>query len=289
MTPGVEAGTDMAYAFVSTVYGESIAESIANKLEYIPTKDSSHDPFAAIHNLVPSSKPRSEPPAPPPPAGFWSRWGILAYPGFIILDAISVSIFPEIICKPEFPCSVSLIAPTLDAVPSFGQPPAGGPRLVPTHSLENPPLNLDVLVVPGLSTAGPFPDHDRLVSYIRKTYSTVKYIISIGTGSMLLAAAGILDGRRATTSKSVFNTATAPFRQRETNITWTTGRWVRDGNVWTASGTAAGLDTANALCTEMFGETVTRMAAERMEYVPRMEASEDPFAEVWGVRSSESS
>lgn len=274
----------MAHAFVSSVYGDSIAKSIANKLEYIPTSDPTHDPFAVIYNLVPSSKPHCQPTPEPPLAGFQSRWGILAYPGFITLDAISVSIFPECICaRPNFPCSVSVIAPTLAAVPSFGQPPAGGQKMVPTYSLETAPLDFDVLVVPGLPTAGPFPYHDRLVSYIRRTYPTIKHIISIGTGSMLLAAAGLLDGRRATTSKSVFDAATAPFRGRETNITWTTGRWVQDGNVWTASGTAAGLDATNALCKEMFGDTVARGAADLMEYVPRTDASEDPFAAVWGV------
>jgi len=279
----------MGYAFVKAVYGESTAKSIANKLEYIPENDPSHDPFAAIYGLVPSSKSHSISPAPPlPTAGFQSRWGILAYPGFITLDAIGAATFAECFCKrPEFPCSLSLIAPTPGAVRPFTSPSEGGMQLAPTHTIENAPLDLDVLIVPGLPTAGPFPYHDELVSYIQKAYPTVKRVISIGTGSMLLAAAGVLDSRRATTSKSVFDAATAPFRQRERNITWTTGRWVRDGNVWTASGTAAGLDAANALCIEMFGETLTRNAADLMEHVPRTDASDDLFAEIWGVNTAQ--
>lgn len=271
----------MTHAFVETVYGKSVASSIAKKLEFVPQIDPSFDPFASIYGL--SKFEVQKPILPPPPtSGFPSHWGILVYPDYVMLDAISLAIFPETISmRSEFPIKVSIIAPDLSNVSSYTQYSRGGQRIKPTHSLSNPPSGLDVLVVPGMTTAGPFPHHDELVAYIKKTHPSVKHIVSVGTGSMLLAAAGVLDGRKATTSKSVFEPATAPFRQA--NIAWTSGRWVRDGNVWTASGTFAGLDATNALCTEIFGERVAHDAAVLMEYTPRTNPSEDPFAEVWGI------
>ena len=276
----------MAYAFVSTVYGEMLAKSIADKLEYVPTANASRDPFAAIYNLVtPSNTPSDI--LPPTPKGFKSEWTVVVYPGFNVLDVVSVTTFTELIgLRPEFPVNVSVAAPRLDVIASGSLSPSGGQHLMPTHSFDESPKDVDVLIVPGLSNVGPFPYQDEITAYIAKTYPHVKHIISIGTGSILLAAAGVLNGRKATTSKADFDTATALFRDDGKNITWTTGRWVRDGNVWTASGTASGLDAANALCTEMFGAAVAQKASVMMEYVPRTKAWEDPFAEVWGVKAA---
>ena len=81
---GVEAGTDMAYAFVSQVYGEKLALSITTAIEYVPITNSSYNPFADYWNLTSTPKPI-------PPvygSGPFSYWGLLAYPGFIGLDAI---------------------------------------------------------------------------------------------------------------------------------------------------------------------------------------------------------
>ncbi|KAF8308568.1 class I glutamine amidotransferase-like protein, partial [Clavulina sp. PMI_390] len=157
----------------------------------------------------------------------------------------------------------------------------GGQRLLPTQSLlTTTPQSesLDVLIVPGLATPGPFPHQQELVAFIRAAFPYLKHIMSIGTGSMLLAEAGILDGRSATTCNALFDSATVPYRQENRAITWKTGRWVRDGNVWTASGSASALDAGAALCVEMYGEVATRKATDFMEYLPRTNSSDDPFA-----------
>lgn len=277
----------MTFAFVKKVYGEALAESLANTLELIPSTDPTFDPFAAIYGLSSTSV---APPAPAPssfplPDGQTSRWGVLVYPGFVTLDMISVTIFPETISfQPGFQCSITLIGPSSkDPVVSYGNPPFYGPGFMATKTWTDAPSDLDVLIVPGLPEVGPFPQHDELVAYLRAAYPKVKHIISVGTGSMLLAAAGILDGRNATTAKAHWGPATAPFRGDEKGIAWTTGRWVRDGNVWTASGTASGLDAGNALCVELFGQTPTHKAAVLMEYTPHTDSFNDPFAKIWGV------
>ena len=261
----------MANAFVRHVYGKHVAKSISDLIEYTPITNSSHDPFAPLYNLTTvmiAEKLENS----------FTQWGILAYPGFIALDAISVAIYAEFMTViPGYLGNISVIAPTLDHVKMSSVVPGGGQSIVPTHELSNPPSKLDILIVPGLPTAGPFPHQHQFAKYIRCVYPSLKHIISVGTGSVLLASSGILEGRRATTSKSLFHAATKPYRGGH-DITWTTGRWVRDGNVWTTSGTASGLDAANALSIEMFGTRATHWATMNMEYIPSTNASHDPFA-----------
>ena len=261
----------MAYAFVSQVYGNKLAQDITTFLEYVPV-DNSDDPFAAYYNLTSPSKPI-------PPVlndSSFTYWALLVYPGIIALDAISVASYPEVVTRlPGFPGNLSVIAPTLDPVQMSSVVSNGGQTIIPTHQISNPPSQIDVLLVPGLPTAGPFPYQDQLAAFIRDTYPTVQNVISVGTGSMLLGYAGVLDGRKATTSKSLFSAATAPFKNN--NITWTYDRWVQYGNVWTSSGTASGLDAGNALTTSMFGPNATLWATVSMEYVPNTNSSWVPF------------
>lgn len=268
----------MAYAFVSQVYGTQLAQDITNFLEFIPIINSSNDPFAAYWNLTSPSKPI-------PPIltqNPFTYWGVLVYPGFVGLDAIGVASYAEFMTlQAGFPGNLSVIAPTLDPIQMSSSVPGGGQTIIPTHQISNPPPQLDVLVIPGLSTTGPFPNQDQLVKFIQYAYPNVTNIISVGTGSMLLGYAGILNGRKATTSKSLFHAATAPFKNY--NITWISARWVQDGNVWTSSGTASGLDAGNALTTSMYGANATFWATLMMEYIPLTNSSSDPFPPAIGV------
>lgn len=262
----------MSHAFVSHVYGERVAKSISNFIEYTPISNSSYDPFAAIYNLTTNAAMIAE------TKRSFTQWGIFAYPGFVALDAIGVATYAEFMSmQPGYFGNLSVIAPTLDHVKMSGVVRRGGQSIIPTHQLSNPPPHLDVLIVPGLPTAGPFPHQNQLVKYIRSVYPSLKQIISVGTGSMLLASAGILEGRKATTSKALFYAATKPYRKGH-NIRWTAGRWVQDGNVWTTSGTASSLDAGNALSVEMFGTRATLWASTMMEYLPSTDPAHDPFA-----------
>jgi putative intracellular protease/amidase len=63
------------------------------------------------------------------------------------------------------------------------------------------------------------------VDYIREVYPSLQYIVSVCTGSTLLARAGILDGKRATTNKKNWTWAVATGPK----VKWVPGRWVVDG------------------------------------------------------------
>jgi putative intracellular protease/amidase len=112
--------------------------------------------------------------------------------------------------------------------------------VVPTHTFKHPPKDLDVLLIPGgLGTRAEPPALHDAIEYIKHEYPRLQYIISVCTGATLLARAGVLDGKRATTNKKAWAWATS----QGPKVDWVpVARWVTDGNVWTTSGVAAGMD-----------------------------------------------
>ncbi|KAF2732612.1 class I glutamine amidotransferase-like protein [Polyplosphaeria fusca] len=181
---------------------------------------------------------------------------------------------------------LSLLAPTLSH--STTNPPLAnldfGADLVPTLTFdeyeagasESGPLH--VLLVPG--GGGARMNVSREIAFVKKVYPSLRYIISVCTGSTLLARAGVLDHRRATTNKKAWAWASS-FGN---NVSYQgAARWVRDGNVYTGSGVAAAIDTAYAFVGDVYGEEVSRWVADASEYTRWENASFDPFAERWGV------
>jgi transcriptional regulator GlxA family with amidase domain len=100
------------------------------------------------------------------------------------------------------------------------------------------------------------------------------------TGSAVLAAAGLLDGYRATSNKAAF----AWVREQSGTVDWiAAARWVQDRDRWTSSGVAAGMDMAAALLADLFGTDVARGATTRAELEVREDPSWDPFAKIHGL------
>jgi len=91
---------------------------------------------------------------------------------------------------------------------------------------------------------------------------SIKHVLTVCTGSEILARTGLLDGRNATTNKRAFNDVKA----KHPNVKWVAkARWVVDGNVWTSSGISAGMDLAFAWMAEVWGEEVAGFVADRSE------------------------
>jgi len=95
------------------------------------------------------------------------------------------------------------------------------------------------------------------------------------TGSALLAAAGLLDGYRATSNKRAFGWV----GEQGPRVEWVAqARWVQDRDRWTSSGVAAGLDMALALIARLHGQQLAQDVADRIELERHQDAAWDPFA-----------
>ncbi|KZL75234.1 DJ-1/PfpI family protein [Colletotrichum tofieldiae] len=149
----------------------------------------------------------------------------------------------------------------------------------PTHTYDNPPEGVEVLLVPG-GPGATVGDAKRVVEYVRGTYPSLKYLITTCTGAGIAARAGVLDGKRATTNKAAWSTIV----KMGPNVNWVSpARWVVDGNIWTASGVTSGLDLIFAFLDQIYGQDLTRRVQGVVEYERNKGACSDPFAEWHGV------
>lgn len=132
---------------------------------------------------------------------------------------------------------------------------AGGLKVVPDLALEDVP-GADVLLVPG----GPgVPAADpRIVTWLARNAAAFERVVSVCTGAFLLAEAGLLDGRRATTHWDSCDELARRFPQVQVDPE---PIFVRDGQVATSAGVTAGIDLAIALVEEDHGRAVAHQVA----------------------------
>jgi transcriptional regulator GlxA family with amidase domain len=120
---------------------------------------------------------------------------------------------------------------------------------------------LDTLVVPGgeiLVTLGP---PDALVDVVRRQAGRARRTASICAGSFVLAAAGLLDGKRATTHWRHLDTFASRFPTVDVDRE---SVYARDGTVWSSAGAAAGIDLTLALVADDFGSVIAHEIAKDM-------------------------
>lgn len=211
------------------------------------------------------------------------NFGIILFPAFQALDVFGPLDALSLLSRTNN-MHLYTIANTMDPVstqlPQDKQPSDSdfGQLVVPTHTFKTAPP-LDVLVVPGgqgSRAAGLEP----AIDFIKEVYPSLQYIISICTGARLVAQAGVLDGKRATTNKLSWQ-STITVRSE---VDWVhRARWVQDGNVWTSSGISAGIDATLAWIEHVHGTNVAKAIADRMEYNRVTGAGDDPFAELYGL------
>jgi cyclohexyl-isocyanide hydratase len=142
---------------------------------------------------------------------------------------------------------------------------ATGLVLAPTMTFSECPA-LDVLCVPGGSGINALLRDAEVLDFLRAQAARARYVSSVCTGSLVLGAAGLLKGRRATT-----HWASHDFLAKFGAIP-THGRVVRDGNLFTAGGVTAGIDFGLTVVAELLGEAQAQVIQLGHEYAP-----EPPF------------
>jgi transcriptional regulator GlxA family with amidase domain len=124
----------------------------------------------------------------------------------------------------------------------------------------------DVIVVPGGEGNRPLLNDEPMLSWLRSVHESSRYTTSVCTGSLVLGAAGILDGLRATSHWAYLEYLEAY------GATPVSERVVEDGKVITAAGVSSGIDMALHLAAKLAGEEVAKTIQLGIEYDP-----EPPF------------
>jgi len=146
------------------------------------------------------------------------------------------------------PMEFLFLAPTLDPYVM-----TTGIRVVPTHTYETAPKDLDMLLI-----GGPPPSDVSEASkeYIKEAVKRTKTVMSVCTGGWWLATAGVLDGKKATTNRGVL-----PLTKKfHPDVEWLDQRWVVEkgwfegAELWTSGGAGAGKFTISSSCCDCTDE-----------------------------------
>ncbi|GAA2253537.1 MULTISPECIES: DJ-1/PfpI family protein [Kitasatospora] len=182
----------------------------------------------------------------------------VAYPGITVLDLVG----PLQVCAALADTVPGIRTVVLgERIESMGTDTPLS--VLPSHTFDEVP-DPDVLVVPGglVPTLAAMAD-ETLLARLRRAASGASVVGSVCTGSLLLAAAGLLEGRKATTHW-LFRDLLVPF-----GATPVADRWVEDGRYVTAAGVAAGIDMALHLAGRLAGEDAARQVQLLIEYDPQ--------------------
>ena len=195
-----------------------------------------------------------------------TKIGILLYPQFEVLDVYGPAEMLSYV--PGF--ELIMVAEQTGAVPSANQ----GIATIADMSFADAP-QFDILLVPGGVGTIAQLENPNLLEFIRSQDAGTEYTTSVCTGSALLAKAGLLDNRKATSNKAAFSLAT----QQSSSTDWLkSARWVEDGKYFTSSGVSAGTDMALGLIARIKGEDAAKALARSLEYEWNSNSENDPFA-----------
>jgi putative intracellular protease/amidase len=180
---------------------------------------------------------------------------IVAYPGFTALDMIG----PYEVLRNLPHAEVRFV--WHEAGPITAD--SGVLVIGATHSLDETP-SPDVILVPGGPATPVHARDEKLLDWLRQAHQTASWTASVCSGSVILAAAGLLQDRRATS-----HWIALPALKAFGVIPVSDERIVREGNVITSAGVSAGLDLALWLAGEIAGEGRAKAIQLAIEYDPQ--------------------
>jgi transcriptional regulator GlxA family with amidase domain len=132
-----------------------------------------------------------------------------------------------------------------------------------------------ILLLPGGRGTRTLVNDDGFTGKLKTAAESSAWVLTVCTGSALLAKTGLLDGREATSNKMAFRWA----QEAGKNVHWKyRARWVVDGKYYTSSGVSAGIDMALGFVRDRFSGERAREIARRIEYEWKGDKDDDPFA-----------
>ena len=196
--------------------------------------------------------------------------GFLIFPNFQLLDAAGPIAAFEIASRQAGggAYALTILSPAGGLVES-----SSGARMASEPFAEAPIL--DTLVIAGGFGVDALREDQAALALVRRAAAGARRVASVCSGALVLAQAGLLDGRGATTHWS----RTTEFMRRYPAVRLSPDRiYVKDGPVWTSAGISAGVDLALALIEEDLGEPLARRTAQQLVVYHRRPGGQSQFS-----------
>jgi transcriptional regulator GlxA family with amidase domain len=152
---------------------------------------------------------------------------------------------------------------------------SSGLRLVPDGPLPRVGEELDTLIVPGGSGRGQAGADETLLRWLSRAPNSCRRVAGVCTGSFLLATAGLLDGRRATTHWAFAERLAREYPDVDVDAD---PIFVRDGPLWTSAGVTAGMDLSLAMVEEDHDRALALLIARHLVLFLRRPGNQSQFS-----------
>ena len=202
--------------------------------------------------------------------------GVLVFPDFQLLDAAGpISVFEIAARFAGISPSIRVLAETPGPVRS-----SSGVEML-ARGLKAAGA-ITTLIVAGGEGVDAAAKSAKTLAFVRAMAKRGVRVASVCSGAYVLAEAGLLDGRRATTHWRRTRQFLAVFPR----VKWEPDRiFVRDGDIWTSAGITAGIDLALAMATEDFGEEVARQTARQLVLYHRRGGGQSQFSSLLELKA----
>lgn len=202
--------------------------------------------------------------------------GVLIFPDFQLLDAAGpISVFEIASRLAGADPSIKTIAVTPGPVPS-----SSGVEML-ARGLR-PSAAISTLIVAGGGGVNAASKCDKTLGFVRAMAKRGVRIASVCSGAFILAEAGLLDGRRATTHWQ----RTRQFLSQYPKVKLEPDQiFVRDGDIWSSAGITAGIDLALALVAEDFGDEIAKKAARQLVLYHRRSGGQSQFSSLLELKA----
>jgi putative intracellular protease/amidase len=143
-----------------------------------------------------------------------------------------------------------------------------------TESVADINKNLEIFIIPGGLGTRKEVENKLLIEKITEISNSSKFVLTVCTGSALLARTGLLDNKKATSNKRAFSWV---ITNGEKVIWDNKARWTIDGKYYTSSGVSAGIDMSLGFLSDLYGIEFARRVAFEIEYNWMEDKDNDTF------------